>query len=384
MNYFLFLLSLLLTHQAFSSSAHSALNQEYRFNENTYNNNNENIANEEGASSWRPLDSSHKIKCKYIFIDKSIYQANNGVFNILTNQLLSKLLQTRVAGRLELNHAHFKFYSDENCLGTDQQTAEQIDQLNDNNFALFGLDLSGNGLNDTLLEHILNKNPVLKYNINMIKYLNLSSNNLTRLVSSSKFDHVHSKPQPSELAEELNYLNEFHLKPDETFYLLNRFFNLEVLVMDRNPLLTFNLKNALQIFQRLRVMSLNQCSLGEKYAEQEISINNRPVDLFYLGLVDNQLDEHKINEYFSSTNNQTLTIDLLDLSVNRIVAFEEILNANWLHRIGRLNLEKNFIQIFNINNLGSSVLISDINLKFNLIKNTSIENFKLTSTEKVS
>jgi hypothetical protein len=325
------------------------------------------------SGNWQPIASTAPattLKCRYIFINKSIQQSVIGLY--------SRIFQSSSGSKPELNHVYFKYYADD-CLNS-EHIINEIEKVGED-FVLFGLDLSSNQLNDTLLEHVLNKNPVLRYNINLIKYLNLSDNNLSKLNSAGK-SVMQRNQQPNELDEELNYLNEYYLKPDEEFYLLNRFFNLEVLILDRNPELAFNMRNVLQIFQKLRVLSLNKCQLGDRSASQIGSVNHRQLDLFYLGLSANKLDENKLRAYFEATDNQTLTVDILDLSNNKFTVCEEIFRPGKTRRVNKLDLEHNLVKDFNINTLKNMIgFISEINLRFNFIKNTNIDNFKLASSQ---
>lgn len=340
------------------------------------------------SASYLSADAgvSSSLKCKYVFISKSFYG------NSLSSQSLAKIIKL-TKRPLELNEAYFKFYEDD-CLN-ERRVDQIIQQQNDNDpFILFGIDLSYNQLNDSSLEQLLYNNPVLKFNINLVKYLDLRGNSLRWLNSSLTSYHsaqasikstVNDAGGEQLLDEELSYMNEVQLKSEDTFYLLNRFFNLELIVLDENELLSVDISNAIRIFQKLKVLSLNRCGLDKTVqdytSKSSPSSDDHQHQLYYLGLSQNGLTESQTNKLLASlyASDSSLIIDNLDLSENRIKVIEELV----VGKVNKLNLDKNLIGSFNVRNMANKmqarVDIDELSLRFNSIKDTSLDNFKLNS-----
>jgi hypothetical protein len=79
-----------------------------------------------------------------------------------------------------------------------------------------------------------------------------------------------------------------------------------------------------------------------------------------------------------------IAIEILDLSVNRLVGdFGELWRGlAATKRVNKLNLESNSITGFNVNTWPrDNDGLAEINLRFNLIKNTGIDNFKRTGAD---
>lgn len=228
--------------------------------------------------------------------------------------------------------------------------------------------MSSNQLTDNEFESILNTNPLFRYNLNLIKYLNLATNKLVHLNSNiSRFN--------DEL-DEFNFLNDestSFLRPNQTGYLLGRFFNLETLVVDDNSLLSVSVADLMAVLPKLKVLSASRCS--PTIAQRQIvhsSIN--PKSLVYLGLSGNKISDPSLDNYLPT---RQLNVDSLDLSFNKLSNLTNVLAR--LARVNRLNLEKNLIEALRVGDIISlevSKSISEINLRSNFIQNTSVENFK--------
>lgn len=213
------------------------------------------------------LTSSNKIlKCKYILIEKTYYAKQQATLvdeNNSTSIGLMYLKQFNFGtGKIELLKSHLFRWHLDNCLN--KSILDRIDVVNnqfrsnadssgggggvaDKVFSLFGVDLSANDLSDAELETIFNVNPIFKYNLNLIRYLNLAGNALTRVSSSAtnRFNEF----------DEFSYLNDGPiLKPNQTGYLLATFFNLDTLILDDNPQLSLNIPDLMAVLPKLKVL----------------------------------------------------------------------------------------------------------------------------------
>lgn len=227
-------------------------------------------------------------------------------------------------------------------------------------------------MSDSDLELVLNTNPVFRYNLNLIKYLNLAHNKLVRLSSSSNTTTIGNS---EELLDELKLLNNNNnnqnerpiLRANHTGYLLNRFFNVESLFLDDNPSLVVSVGDLTSVLPQLKVLSVSRCGHA---GESQISTGVPARSMIYLGLSGNRITDHSLVDYLPQHFTQ---IDILDLSFNKLSNLSSVLGR--LERVGRLNLEKNRIETFRVDDLVAKS-IGEVNLRANFIQNTSVENFR--------
>lgn len=225
--------------------------------------------------------------------------------------------------------------------------------------------MSSNHLSDDEFELVLNTNPIFRYNLNLLKYLNLANNQLMQLSSNlSRF---------SDELDEFTLLNEesaSFIRPNQTGYLLSRFFNLESLLIDDNPLLTVSPADLIAVLPKLKVFSASRC--GTTLSGKQISIIDTR-NIIYIGLSGNKITDSNVEEYFPSENSR-LNIEILDLSFNKLSNLSNLLPL--LGRVNRLNLEKNLIETVKVYELARKSLV-EVNMRSNFIQNTSIDNFRL-------
>lgn len=221
--------------------------------------------------------------------------------------------------------------------------------------------MSSNDLSDVELESVLSTNPIFRYNLNLIKYLNLANNKLTRLMSNLS--------RSSEELDELKLLNDesvSYLRSNQTGYLLSRFFSLESLFIDDNPQLALSIGDLTSVLPKLKVLSASRCGVA---GENQISTGVEPRHMIYLGLSGNRIADNSLIDYLPGH----LTIDILDLSFNKISNLSNVLAR--IDRTNRLNLEKNLIESIRVDELAAKSIV-EVNLRSNFIQNTSVENFR--------
>jgi hypothetical protein len=298
---------------------------------------------------FESVSASANLKCKYIILDKTFLSKHQSVALSSSSNLLPKLFQI-TSGKVELapSSNHVKIH-EEDCLNKDSLDSVES-ALVSNRSVLYGVDLSSNGLDDSLLEKILTENPVFKYYSNKIKYLNVSENGLSRL---------------NQLVTKSSLLNTL---------------NLDVLVVDRNPKLDLtDLVAFVAGNSKLKLISANKCNFGEGLSKltSDVEVSNLASELrlVYFGLSGNKLTTTlltKLGSLFAQAS-----IETLDLSHNKL---DRILPSSIDHnRVLKLNLERNLIDRFEVNELvaNSNNMSIEINLKSNFIRNTSLDNFKL-------
>ena len=189
------------------------------------------------------------LKCTYLIIDKSVLGNYKGsessnyfyrIFHIHT-------------GRIDLNLNYFKTYTD-NC--HDDKIIEHLEKLAGNRSTLFGVDMSLNRMDDARFESVLTTNPLFKYRSHLVKYLNLSDNNLSRMSSSKSSDPV----------DEFAFLNEVNAKVSDPWYLLSRFSHLEALVLDGNGQIQMSEPRIYSfLMKKLKVFGLSRCNLNPNF-----------------------------------------------------------------------------------------------------------------------
>ena len=272
----------------------------------------------------RPNQTSQieHLNIKYLTIDK---QALVSLSASESSPLVYKLFNLDNS-RVELNTKYFRI---------------NHVQFDANETFLYGLDLSSNNIDNERLDLIVNENPEL---FGSIKCLNLSGNQLK------------AWDLPSRLMD-----------------------NLEVLILDRNKHLehlNFSLKN-------LKILSLNKCNLNENWAASTLSLLNLAAEqkLVYLGLSDNKLtdmtNEHKLLSLIDAL--LPTQIDTLDLSYNKLSKLEVVKYVLKKSFVKRLNLERNLLSQFDMNELGTAPPSIEINLRYNFIRNTSLVYFQVNN-----
>lgn len=220
--------------------------------------------------------------------------------------------------------------------------------------------MSSNELTDIEFESILNTNPIFRYNLNLIKFLNLANNKLSQLKSSSY----------SDVLDEFSLLNDERssfLRPNQTGYLLGRFFNLQSLFLDDNPLLTVSLADLTSVLTKLRVLGANRCGAASQRIILDVSSSR---SMIYMGLSGNKITDVSLAQFLP----QELNADIIDLSFNKLSNLSGVLAR--VSRVNRLNLEKNLIETVRVQELAVKS-IAEVNLRSNFIRNTSVENFRL-------
>ncbi|RNA19185.1 hypothetical protein BpHYR1_051772 [Brachionus plicatilis] len=279
--------------------------------------------------------------CKYLFIHKKAEKMP---------QTLFKHLYATHNYRIHLN-IHFFKTIESDCFQNNPNLYEIHPQ--DPEYALYGVDMSNNHFDDNQLESLIKQNSIFKYNFNLIKYLNLSNNNLHQMTSKSSKTY---------LDNEINSMRDnLSLEPNDPGYVLNRFFSLESLIVDNNPRLSVHFKNFVSIFPKLQVLSLNNCSssaASHKYAPKK-------AHLFYLGLKSNKLSDTFVSSLAG------LFIQMADLSANNISDLKALLDTGL--DVHKLNLENNLITSFETSYIKKNV--TELNLRYNLIQNTSASRF---------
>jgi len=290
-----------------------------------------------------------KLNCKYIIIE---YNTFNKLIASSSNYLY-RLYQFD-SKNVKINENYFRIVYNELCLNRTSIRKLKV-YLHETNSFLYGIDLSNNNIDNNQFKAVLRAHiEVLdEFNIKLIRYLNLSNNNLT-------------------------------LAAD---YQLEDFVNLEALILDRNNQL--NDLNQMNLNSRLRIVSLNKCNLNEKINLTRNQTNFMSISLIYLGLADNKLTDMTSSNELSSfnlfDNLNSFNIEIIDLSYNR---FHKLSTIKYLlKKVGslrKINLEKNLFSLFDLNEILENEKQRhaniEINLRFNFIRNTSLSYFKLNTS----
>ena len=285
---------------------------------------------------------TRQTNCKYLYINKNADK--------IPNKIRAENLYHVNSYQVDLEKNFFKTI-EADCFKSDSNNFET--HPHDTNYVLYGVDMSHNQLKDHELDKLIKQNSIFKYNFNMIKYLNLSNNNLHLMTSQSSKTY---------LDNEINSMRDnLNLEPSDPGYLLNRFFSLESLIIDNNPNLGLNFKILISIFPKLKILSLNNCSTNLT-RQKDSSKKSR---LFYLGLNGNNLDDNFVKLM------SDLSIEWLDLSANKITDLKALLDTNL--EVKHLSLENNFISLFESSFIRQN--LSEINLRYNLIQNLSESRF---------
>lgn len=277
--------------------------------------------------------SNDKITCKYYLIE---YASFNRL--ISSSNYIYKLYHFE-SRHVRINEAYFRIIHNEFCLNKTSIDQVRALLLSTNSF-IFGIDLGNNNLNKHGFDFIMEYH---EDELRNIRYLNLNSNNITSISN--------------------------HMFP-----------NLESLILDRNLYLE-DLN-----FNKLKLISLNKCNLNEKTNLTIKLVKNQT--LVYLGLAENKLTDMtsatEVNAFSLFDCLVSLNIDLFDLSFNR---FHKLTTVKYLlariNSIKKINLEKNLFSLFNINEIlvdkqNQQFKSTEINLKFNFIRNTSLVYFRST------
>jgi hypothetical protein len=321
------------------------------------------------TSQYRRQNMPLQFKCTYLIIDKNVLGKSEN------SNYFYRIFQIET-GRVDLNLNYFKTYTD-NCF--DEKIIENLETLAGNRSTLFGVDLSSNGMDDTKFEMILNTNPLFKYRSNLIRFLNLSDNSLSRMSSSKS---------KNDLVDEFAFLNELNVKISDAWYLLSRFSQLETLILDGNvDLQMFDLGILSFLMKKLKVFSLNRCNLN-KYNLNETK-DQRAIGeakFFYMGLSRNKLGEMETSDLTRLIEVLVPSVvENLDFSSNKFTKLELSFGKRSLTR---LNFEKNLIGSFNVNEFleinSNMVKFFELNLRNNFIRNLNVDNFRIKKNSKAT
>lgn len=294
-----------------------------------------------------------KISCKYLIIEHSTF--NKLISN---NNYIYKLYQFE-SKNVKINDVYFKTIYNEFCLNRTSLIKLKL-FLEETNSFIYGIDLSSNTNIDKNFFHSIIRNHVdvlEEINIKLVKYLNLSNNNINSIT------------------------------------IFTMFTSLETLILDHN----YNLEdlNYATLSNRLKVISLNKCNLNDKINLTAKLVKNQSVtsSLVYLGLADNKLTDmtshNELNTFNLVDSLISFNIDILDLSFNRFHKLSTVKYLlNKINLIKKINLEKNLFSLFDINAIIDQQTLkqqtTEINFKFNFIRNTSLIYFKHKLNSKLS
>jgi len=199
---------------------------------------------------------------------------------------------------------------------------------------LFGLDLSHNHLTDQDLVTFASLNPSL---FHQIKYLDLSDNRLTRWETKSFSSQL--------------------------------FTRLQALILDSNTYLkelSFNLIN-------LKMLSMRRCNLAS-ITEFE---NSNMTNMVFISLADNKITDisNNLNVYNIFNKLIPSSVRIIDLSANKLTRVDTVKYLLQTVNLKKVSFEGNLISYFNAGEFQLTDKKVEIDLRNNLIRNTSIEMF---------